>query len=162
MQTLDIILASTHPQRPHSPQNEEGRYRLKLAQLLRDTEVELQVLPVEAAGVVLDSSELGRGEQSNDPGNNQHILNTPTIGRRCHANGTPCHIQHSPNTPTTGLRERGDDTNKSTGRSGRQKVATRRNMRREERVTVKEQQPDGMSHRRGGAPVFPTIRELSI
>ena len=42
----------------------------------------------------------------------------------------------------------------STGRSGRQKVATRRNMRREERVTVqgpvKEQQPDGMSHRGGG------------
>ena len=37
------------------------------------------------------------------------------------------------------------------GCSGRQKVATRRNMRREERVTiqgpVKEQQPDGMSHR---------------
>ena len=72
-------------------------------------------------------------------------------------------IQHSPNTPTTGLRERGNDTSKSTGRSGRQKVAARRNMRREERVTVqgpvKEQQPDGMSHRgvsrthacRGGA-----------
>ena len=62
-------------------------------------------------------------------------------------------IQHSPNTPTTGLRERGNDTSKSTGRSGRQKVATRRNMRREERVTVqgpvKEQQPDGMSHRGG-------------
>ena len=42
------------------------------------------------------------------------------------------------------------DTSKSTGRSGRQKAATRRNMRREERVTVqgpvKEQQPDGMSH----------------
>ena len=36
------------------------------------------------------------------------------------------------------------------GRSGRQKAATRRNMRREERVTVqgpvKEHQPDGMSH----------------
>ena len=51
------------------------------------------------------------------------------------------------NTPTTGLRERGNDTSKSTGRSGRQKAATRRNMRREERVTVqgpvKEQQPDG-------------------
>ena len=65
--------------------------------------------------------------------------------------GTPCHIQHSPNTPTTGLRERGNDTSKSTGCSGRQKAATRRNMRREERVTVqgpvKEQQPDGMSHR---------------
>ena len=62
-----------------------------------------------------------------------------------------CHIQHSPNTPTTGLRERRNDTSKSTGRSGRQNAATRRNMRREERVTVqgpvKEQQPDGMSHR---------------
>ena len=51
-------------------------------------------------------------------------------------NGTPCHIQHSPNTPNTGLRERGNDTSRSTGRSGRQKAATRRNMRREERVTV--------------------------
>ena len=71
----------------------------------------------------------GQQKQSNDPGSNQH----------------------SPSTPTTGLRERGNDTSKSTGRSGRQKVATRRNMRREERVTVqgpvKEQQPDGMSHR---------------
>ena len=68
-------------------------------------------------------------------------------------NGTPCHIQHSPNTPTTGLRERRNDTSKSTSRSGRQKAATRRNMQREERVTVqgpvKEQQPDGMSHRGG-------------
>ena len=40
---------------------------------------------------------------------------------------------------------------KITGCSGRQKAATRRNMRREERVTVqgpvKKQQPDGMSHR---------------
>ena len=47
-------------------------------------------------------------------------------------------------------RERGNDTRRSTGRSGRQNAATRRNMRREERVTVpapvKEQQPDGMSH----------------
>ena len=81
----------------------------------------------------------GQQKQSNDPGT--------TSG----TNGTPCHIQHSPNTPTTGLRERGNDTSKSTGRSGQQKVATGRNMRREERVTVqgpvKEQQPDGMSHR---------------
>ena len=57
-------------------------------------------------------------------------------------------------TPTTGLRERGNDSSRSTGRSGRQNAATRRNMRREERVTVqgpvKEQQPDGMSHRGGG------------
>ena len=40
---------------------------------------------------------------------------------------------------------------KNTGRSGRQKAATRRNMRREERVAiqgpVKKQRPDGMSHR---------------
>ena len=49
---------------------------------------------------------------------------------------TPCHIQHSPNTPTTGLRERGNDTSKSTGRSGQQKAATRHNMRRGERGTV--------------------------
>ena len=85
------------------------------------------------------------------PGNNQHILNTQIIGRRWRANSTPCHIQHSPNTPTTGLRERGNKTSKITGRSSRQKAATRHNMRREERVTVqgpvKEQQPDGMSHR---------------
>ena len=50
----------------------------------------------------------------------------------------------------TGLRERGNDTSKSTGRSGRQNAATQRNMRREERVTVrggvKKQRPDGMSH----------------
>ena len=72
-------------------------------------------------------------------------------GGGARANHAPCHIQHSPGTPTTGLRERQNDTSKSTGRSGRQNAATRRNMRREERVTVqgpvKEQQPDGMSHR---------------
>ena len=65
-------------------------------------------------------------------------------------NGTPRHIQHSPGTPTTGLRERGNDTSRSTGRSGRQNTATRRNMRREERVTVQgpvKEQPEGMSHR---------------
>ena len=67
------------------------------------------------------------------------------------ANGTSCHIQHSPSTPTTGLRECGNNTSRSTGCSGQQKAATRRNMPREERVTVqgpvKKQQPDGMSHR---------------
>ena len=64
------------------------------------------------------------------------------------ANGTR-HIQHSPGTPTTGLCERGNDTSRS--RSGRQNAAIRRNMRREERVTVqgpvKKQQPYEMSHR---------------
>ena len=61
-----------------------------------------------------------------------------------------CRGDSSPGTPAIGLRERGNDTSRSTGRSGRQNAATRRNMRREERVTaqgpVKEQPPDGMSH----------------
>ena len=75
----------------------------------------------------------GQREPSNDPRNNQH----------------------SPNTPTTGLRECGNDTSRSTGRSSRQNAATRRNMRRGERVTVqgpvKEPRPDGMSRTgRGG------------
>ena len=72
--------------------------------------------------------------------------------------GTSRHIQHSPGTPTTGLRERGNDTSRSTGRSGRQNAATRRNMRRDERVTVqgpvKKQQPDGMSHEGGMTPAI--------
>ena len=74
---------------------------------------------------------------------------------------TPTTSSTTPNTPTTGLRERGNDTSKSSGRSGRQKAATRRNMRREERVTVqgpvKEQQPDGMSHG-GGLPPPPLLK----
>ena len=74
--------------------------------------------------------------------------------------GTSRRIQHSPGTPTAGLRERGNDTSRSTGRSGRQNAATRRNMRRDERVTVQgpvnKQQPDGMSHRGGGGG-FPLI-----
>ena len=99
------------------------------------------------------------------PWQHQHILNTPTIGRRWRANGTPCHIQHSPNTPNTGLCERGNDTSKSTGRNGRQKAATRRNMQREERVTVqgpvKEQQPDRMSHKGVGSAVMGVRVRLS-
>ena len=87
----------------------------------------------------------GQQKQSNDAGNNQHNLNTSITGR---------HIQRSPGTPTTGLRERGNNTSRSTGRSGRQNAATQRNMRREERVTVqgpvKKQQPDGMSPRGAG------------
>ena len=71
----------------------------------------------------------------------------------------PATFSTAPGTPTTGLRERGNDTSRSTGRSGRQKAATRRNMRREERVTVqgpvKEQQPDGMSHGGGGGGMTP-------
>ena len=66
-----------------------------------------------------------------------------------HSQTTPATTSTTPNTPTTGLRERGNDT----GRSGRQKAATRRNRQREERVTVQgpvtKQQHDGMSHRGG-------------
>ena len=66
----------------------------------------------------------------------------------------PATSSTAPAHQTTGLRERGNDTSNSTGRSGQQNAATRRNMRRDERVTVqgpvKEQQPDGMSHRGGG------------
>ena len=75
-------------------------------------------------------------------------------GRRCvdskNSQTTPATTSTAP-TQTTGLRERGNNTSGSTGRSGRQNAATRRNMRREERVTVqgpvKKQRPDGMSHR---------------
>ena len=49
----------------------------------------------------------------------------------------------------------GNDTTRNTGRSGRQNAATRRNMRREERLTVqgpvKKPQPDGTLHRGRGA-----------
>ena len=59
--------------------------------------------------------------------------------------------QHNPSTPTTGLCQRENDTSRSTGRSGRQNAATRRNVRREEWLTaqgpVKKQQTDGMAHR---------------
>ena len=75
----------------------------------------------------------------------------------CAADAQTAHPATSHTAPahqTTGLRERGNDTSRSTGRSGRQNAATRRNMRRDDRVTVqgpvKRQQPDGMSH--GGCP----------
>ena len=49
-----------------------------------------------------------------------------------------------------GLREGGNDASRSTGRSGRQNAATRRNMRREDWGTfqgpVEGQQPHGMAH----------------
>ena len=70
----------------------------------------------------------------------------------------PATSRTAPGTPITGLRERGNDTSRSTGRSGRQNAATRRNMRREERVTVqgpvKEQQPNGMSNGGGLSVCF--------
>ena len=97
----------------------------------------------------------GRQKQSNDPGNNQHNPQYANywapLTRKRHTIAT---FSTGPGTPTTGLRERGNNTGRSTGRSGRQNAATRRNMRRDERVTVQgpvqERQPDGMSHRGGG------------
>ena len=65
----------------------------------------------------------------------------------------PAGTSPSPRAPTTGLRQRGNDTTRNTGRSGRQKALTPRIVRREERVTVKgpvkRPQTDGMSHRGG-------------
>ena len=97
----------------------------------------------------------GQQKQSNDPGNNQHNPQYANywapLTRKRHI---PPHPATAPARQRLGLRERGNDTSGSTGRSGRQNTATRRNMRREERVTVqgpvKEQQPNGMSHRGGG------------
>ena len=97
---------------------------------------------------------LGQQKPSKDPSNNQHNPGSPTTGHRTRTNSIRRN-QHSPGTPTTGLRERGNDTSKSTGRSGQHNTATRRNIRREERVTVqgpgKKQQHDGMSHRGAGS-----------
>ena len=77
---------------------------------------------------------------------------TPTTGPRSRTIGARRN-QHSPGTPPTGLHERGNNTSSSTGRSSRQNAATRRSMRREQRVPVqgpvKKQQPDGMSHTGG-------------
>ena len=78
------------------------------------------------------------------------------MGGSKHRKTTSATTSTTPSVPTTGPRYHGNDTSGSTGRSGRQNAATRRNMRREERVTVqgpvKEQQPDGMSHGGGGCP----------
>ena len=66
-----------------------------------------------------------------------------------------------PGTPTTGLRERGNNTSRNTGRSGRQNTLTRCSMRREERVTVQgpvqKQQHDGMSRDVVGVMVLPLL-----
>ena len=93
----------------------------------------------------------GQQTQSNEPRNNQHNPQyanywAPLTPKR-HIPPHPVQPRHTDHW----LRERGNDTSKSTGHSGRQNAAPRRNMRREDRVTVrspvKEQQPDGMPHR---------------
>ena len=104
--------------------------------------------PVALGGGVMGSVE--RESRASSP---------PTPGGGCSVSGGGAtrqwgHIPHSPGTPTTGLRERRNDTSGSTGRSGRQNAATRRNMRRDERVTVhgpvKEQQNPTECHTGGG------------
>ena len=49
---------------------------------------------------------------------------------------TPATTSTTPSVPTTGLRQRGENTTRNTGHSGRQNTATRRSTRRGERVTV--------------------------
>ena len=78
------------------------------------------------------------------PAQPQHANYWAPLTRKRHTMPHPAQPQHTnhwaPRTRTTPAR-------------GRQKAATQRNMRREERVTVqgpvKEQQPDGMSHSGG-------------
>ena len=76
------------------------------------------------------------------------------VGSKNRNTTTPATTSTNPSAPSTGPRYRGNDTSRSTARSGRQNAATRRNMRREDRVTVqgpvKKLQPDGMSHRGAG------------
>ena len=90
--------------------------------------------PIKAGGCVLIGW-VGGGAHGNAARQVVDGLRTEVWGQQQQSND-PRHIQHSPSTPTTGLRERGNDTSRSTGRSGRQNAATRRNMRRKERVTV--------------------------
>ena len=78
---------------------------------------------------------------------------TPSIRQplgAANARTAPATSSTAPVHQRRGSRARGNDTSKSTGRSGRQNAATRRNTRRAERVTVqgpvKKLQPDGMSH----------------
>ena len=99
---------------------------------------------------------MGSGNRQTTPATTSTSPGPPTTGRRQRTNGTRRN-QHSPGAPTTRLRKRGNDSSKDTGRSGRQKAATRRSTRREDRVTVhgpvKNPQPNGMSHR--GVPPPP-------
>ena len=88
---------------------------------------------------------MGSENRQTIPATTSTTPGTPTTGHRERAPAATS----TAGTTTTGLRERGSDTSKSTGRSGRQNAATRRNMRRDDRVTVqgpvKKQRPDGMS-----------------
>ena len=92
----------------------------------------------------------GQRKPSNDPRNNQHNPRDANywapLTRTRHP-PRPAQPRHTNDGAP-------NDTSGSTGRSGRQNAATRRNMRREERVTVqgpvKKQPPDGMSHGGGG------------
>ena len=111
-----------------------------------------------ARQVVDDQNAEGSGRQRprNDPRSNQHNPRSNQHNPRSNQHN-PRSNQHNPGTPTTGLRQRENDSSRNVGGSGRQNAATRRSMRREERVTVqgpvKKQQPDGMSHRGVPAPL---------
>ena len=120
------------------------------------------VLVCKMSGDPLDLPPLQAGVQARGspptPPNHGLVLNPPNRGH------TPsAFMTHSPS-PSVGsdpsLGVRLTDPYR-VGGGGAPKVATRRNMRREERVTVqgpvKEQQPDGMSHRGGADPFVPLL-----
>ena len=92
----------------------------------------------------------GQQKPSNYPRSNQHNPVRQLLGT-ANSQTAPAATSTGPSTPTMGLRGRGNNASRSTGRSSRQNAATRRTMRREERVTVqgpvKKQQPNRMSHR---------------
>ena len=50
---------------------------------------------------------------------------------------SPATNSTTPSAPATGPRQRGNDTTRNTGRSGRQNALTRRSSQIEERVTVR-------------------------
>ena len=146
------------PQRPVPMRDEVRRTRSSALVLSLWARSAQRLHPTSPSVTVVNGQEMGLGYATWRGGG----------GGRKRTNGTSRHIQHSPNTPTTGLRKRGNDTSKSTGRSGRQNAATRRNMRRDERVTVqgpvKKPQRDGMSHGGGGGqsggPLLPQLCDV--
>ena len=78
----------------------------------------------------------GRQKQSNDPHNNQHNPQYANYWALLTRKRPPPHPAQPRHTDDGALRTRQRHHKRNTGRSGRQNAAPRRNMRREERVTV--------------------------
>ena len=121
---------TTHSTRPHTPLKDGARFFL--CQAFGQSIVFFgafgtsQFRPETFFGASTNSAALRRGLQRG--GGGVGATRTPAT-----PSTTP---STTPSAPTTGPGERGNDTTRNTGRSGRQNAATRRNMRRGERVTV--------------------------